>query len=132
MRHYVLNVVILFACLSFLPSISTAHASDVTLYVSVSPTTVVAGEWASVSGVVVNNTAAKVRLTVTFQAVDTCGTKTDLGYNRLALEPGQSVLVTTAYATKAASCRGTHVITFSTGGKGGSTAISAAANLEVT
>jgi hypothetical protein len=128
-RTHLIRILVLFACMAVPLTVS---AQSVTLYVSVSPTTVVAGEWAAVSGVVVNNSSSKVRLTVTFTAMDPCGTKTDLGYSRLALDPGQSQLVTTAYATKSSSCHGTHFVTISTGGKGGSTPISATTNLEVT
>jgi hypothetical protein len=105
--------------------------SGVTLYVNVNPTTVTAGEWAAVSGVVVNNTGGRLRTTVTFTAYDPCGTKTDLGYNRLALAAGQSVLITTAYPTKASSCRGTHTVTIAMPGKGATVGASATTNLEV-
>jgi len=98
--------------------------SGTTLYISVSPTSVVAGEWAGVSTVVINNSSSRLRTTVTFTAYDPCGTKTDLGYNRLALAPGQSVLVTTAYPTKASMCRGSHTVTASIGGKSGATSAS--------
>ena len=117
--------------LALVPLPAKAQSSGTTLYVSVSPTTVMAGDWAAVSAAVINNSTSKVRMTVTFSAVDPCGTKTDLGYNRLALGPGQSVLVTTSYPTKKTSCRGTHVVTISTAGKGGDPGVSASANLEV-
>jgi hypothetical protein len=113
------------------PAPVSAQSAGTNLFISVSPTTVVAGEWAGVSAVVLNNSTSKLRITVTFAAYDPCGTKTDLGYNRLALAPGQSVLVTTAYPTKGSSCRGTHAVTISTGGKGGNAGISATAYLEV-
>ncbi|HLA12262.1 MAG TPA: hypothetical protein VJ023_16865 [Pyrinomonadaceae bacterium] len=113
------------------PAPVRAQSSGTNLFVSVNPTTVSAGEWAGVSGVVINDSTVKVRITVTFTAYDPCGTKTDLGYNRLALGPGQSVLVTTAYPTKASSCRGTHSVTMSTGGRKGSPGASATAYLEV-
>jgi len=131
MRIHLVKCVILIAALMFPAIVIKAQSADTSLFISLSPTTVTAGEWSGVSGIVINNTSAKVRLTVTFSAVDPCGTKTDLGYNRLALNPGQSVLITTAYPTKATSCRGTHVVTISTGGKSGAPAISASANLEV-
>lgn len=122
-----------FICLSLVVVGPPTHAQSAgtQLFLSVSPTTITAGEWAGVTGVVINNTTAKQRITVTFAAYDPCGTKTDLGYNRLALSPGQSVLVTTAYATTTSSCRGTHSVTISTGGKRGSPGESATAYLEV-
>ena len=132
MRNLVMNTMMLIvsASLVLVPTEVRAQ-SEVTLFISVNPTTVMAGEWSGVSGVVVNNTSAKLRVTVTFSAVDPCGTKTDLGYNRLALGPQQSVLVTTAYPTKASTCRGTNIVTISTAGKGGDPGTSASANLEV-
>jgi hypothetical protein len=113
--------------LTLVPAPVTA-AGTVNLYISVNPTSVVAGEWASVSGVLVNNSTSKLRTTVTFTAYDTCGTKIDLGYNRVVLAPGQSVLITTAYPTSANACRGANTVTMTLGGKNGS---SASTTLEV-
>jgi len=118
-RRDLISSILAMVCLTLvlvpLP-VKAQSAASATLYISVNPTTVVAGEWAGVSAVVINNSGAKLRTTVTFKAVDPCGTVTDLGYNRLALAPGQSVLVTTAYPTKANSCRGTHAVTVTAGG----------------
>lgn len=129
MRNYLIKSVIALACLTLVLVPVPVKAAGPTMYVTVSPTSVLAGEWAGVSAVVINSSSSKLRITITFSAVDTCGTKMDLGYNRLALNPGQSVLVTTAYPTSASACRGTHVVTVSTGGKSGAT--SASTNLEV-
>jgi len=120
MRSYVVKSVMLIACLALVlvPAPVTTKAAGMDMFLSVSPTSVMAGEWAGVSAIVVNNSGSKVRMTVTFSAVDPCGTTTDLGYNRLVLNAGQSVLVTTAYPTSANACRGTHTITMSTGGGG--------------
>ncbi len=131
MRNYLIKSVLALTCLTMVLVPVPVKAAGPTMYINVSPTTVMAGDWAGVSAVIVNSSTGKLRVTVTFSAVDTCGTKMDLGYNRLALAPGQSVLVTTAYPTKADSCRGTHVVTVSTGGKGGNTGTSASTNLEV-
>jgi hypothetical protein len=121
MRKYALRSLLAIACLSLVlvPAPVTTHAAGMDMFISVSPTSVLAGEWAGVSAVVVNNSASKVRMTVTFSAVDPCGTKMDLGYNRLALAPGQSVLITTSYPTSANACRGSHTVSMSTGGGGG-------------
>jgi hypothetical protein len=113
-----------------------AQTSGLNLYVSLNPTTVLAGEWARVTGVVINNSASSAKITVTFSAVDPCGTKMSLGYNRLSLGPGEQVLITTAYPTSPDACRGTHVVTMSTGGSTGkgktaSAGTTASANLEV-
>lgn len=133
MRNYLVRSALVIICtaLTLVPFPVKAQSSGTTLYISVSPTTVLAGEWAGVSGVVINNSTAKDRLTVTFSAVDPCGTVTALGYNRLALSPGQSVLVTTSYATKKTACRGTHVVSISTGGKGADSGVTATASLQV-
>lgn len=121
------------ACLTLVlvPGPVATQAAGMDMYISVSPTSVLAGEWAGVSAVVMNNSSSRVRMTVTFAAVDPCGTKMDLGYNRLVLAPGQSVLVTTAYATDPNACRGTHTVTISTGGKGKNSGSSANAYLNV-
>jgi hypothetical protein len=82
--------------------------------------------------VVMNDSTSKIRITVTFSAMDPCGTGTNLGYNRLVLAPGQQVLITTAYPTT--SCLGTHTVTISTGGgsgKNSSAGVSATAYLTV-
>ena len=131
MKNYFKSIVGL-ACLTLvLVPLPVNAQSSTELRISVSPTTVTAGEWAGVTAVVINNSSAKARFTVTFTAIDPCGTKVSLGYNRLALAAGQSVLVTTAYPTKADACRGTHSVTISTGGKGGNLGTSATAYLEV-
>ena len=121
--------------LVLIPLPVNAQTSGLNLYISLNPTTVLAGEWARVTTVVINNSGTSVRTTVTFSAVDTCGTKVSLGYNKLALGPGEQVLITTAYATSPDACRGTHVVTASAGGGGkgktASTGTIATANLEV-
>ena len=110
-RMFIVTTVLLPFAMTLVPA--PVSAAGVNLTVTVSPTSVLAGEWAGVSGIVVNNSTAKIKTTVTFSAVDSCGTKTDLGYNRLMLAAGQSVLITTAYPTNASACRGTHTITMS-------------------
>jgi len=134
MRNYLIKSMMLMMCLmpALVPLPTKAQSSGTTLHISVNPTTVIAGEWAGVSAAIINDSTAKVRITVTFSAVDPCGTKMDLGYNRLALGPGESVLVTTSYPTKTTACSGTHAVTVSTGGKGGNPGVSATAYLEVT
>jgi hypothetical protein len=128
MRNHYIKSMLALTCLTLVLVPMPVQAAGPTMYITVSPTSVLAGEWAGVSAVIVNSSSAKLRVTVTFSAVDTCGTKMDLGYNRLALAGGQSVLITTAYPTSASACRGTHVVTVSTGGKTGA---SASTNLEV-
>ncbi len=130
MRNYVIKSILALVCLTMvLVPVPVKAAAD--MYISVSPGTVMAGDWAGVSAVIINNSTSKIRMTVTFSAVDPCGTKTALGYNRLALAPGQSVLVTTAYATKFSSCRGMHAVSVSTGGKGNTAGTNATTYLEV-
>jgi hypothetical protein len=118
MRNYLTKSLLALACLTMVlvPAPVKAVSAGMDMYMSVNPTGVLAGEWAGVSAVISNTSASKERVTVTFKAVDPCGNEMDLGYNRLALAPGQSVLVTTAYPTSASACRGMHTITMSTGG----------------
>jgi len=135
MRNRLMKSMLALACLALVLVPLPARAqSSTSLFVSVNPTSVLAGEWVRVTGVVVNNSTSKVRVTVTFTAVDPCGTKMDLGYNRLAMNPGDQVLITTAYPTSPDACRGTHTVTMSTGGTKGKTAASspnASATVEV-
>ncbi|HZE69756.1 MAG TPA: hypothetical protein VE135_09555 [Pyrinomonadaceae bacterium] len=130
MRKHLMTSALALACLTLILVPMPVQASP-DMFISVNPTTLIAGEWAGVSAVIINTSSSKARITVTFEAVDPCGTKMDLGYNRLALAPGQSVLVTTAYPTSANSCRGMHAVSVSTGAKGRSAPISATAYLEV-
>ena len=133
MKDYLMQkVLVIVGAMIMLVSISLpVKAQSTSLYISLNPTTVLAGEWSRVSAVVINESTAKVRATVTFVAVDPCGTQTTLGYNRLALAAGEQVLITTAYPTKAGSCRGPHSVTISTDGKGGAQGTSATAYLQV-
>jgi hypothetical protein len=133
MQNYLTKSVLTLACLTLVlvPAPIRAQSTGIALYPSVNPTTVLAGEWAGVTTVVINNTSSKQRITVTFSAVDPCGNKTNLGYNRLALAAGQSVLVTTAYPTSASACLGMHTVSASIGGSKGSPGTAATALLEV-
>ena len=129
MRNYLIKSVVaaIYLTMVLVPAPVKAQ-SGTALYISVNPTTIPATGWAGVTGVVINDSAAKIRITVTFTAMDPCGTETRLGYNRLVLGPGQQVLVTTAYPTT--SCLGVHTVTISTGG-GKTAGVSATAYLTV-
>ena len=130
MRKYLLTSVLALACVALVAVPMPVNAAA-DMYISVNPTTVLAGEWARVTGVVINNSTSRVRVTVKFTATDSCGTTMDLGYNRLALNAGEQVLITTAYPTSANACRGTHAVTMSAGGKGKASTTGATAYLEV-
>jgi hypothetical protein len=117
MRNYMMKSFLALACLALvLVPMPVKASSD--MYISVNPTTVLAGEWARVTGVVMNNSSRSVKTTVTFTAVDPCGTEMNLGFNRLSLAPGEQVLITTSYPTSSNACHGTHTVTMSSGGKG--------------
>lgn len=139
MKNYksksVMALVCLTACLTLVLVPAPVRAqSSTNLYISLNPTTVLAGEWARVTAVVINNSTSALKTTVTFSATDPCGTKVSLGYNRLSLAPGEQVLITTAYPTSPDACRGTHAVTISASGgkgKGGSVGPTATAYLEV-
>ena len=64
-----------------------------------------------VYAMVVNCSSSKQRITVTLTGVSACGVETSLGYNRLALLPGQGILVTTAYNLSLNDCIGTYTVT---------------------
>jgi len=121
MRSYLIKGVLLFVCTT-LVSISEpakAQASDVGLSIRVNPTTVTAGGTVGVFALVTNNTGNKLRTTVTFTSVSPCGTETNLGYNKLALNPGQTVQVTVSYPLSPDACVGLYTvsITASSGAK---------------
>ena len=136
MPRNLIKSVLMVVCLTMVLVPAPVKAqSSASLYISLNPTTVLAGEWARVTTVVINNSSSGLKTTVTFTAVDPCGTKTSLGYNRLSLAAGEQVLITTAYPTSPDACRGTHVVTAAIGGGGkgrtASSAVTASANLEV-
>jgi len=133
MRGYLTNSMLLLACVVLL-GLSfpvTGQSSDVGLSIRVNPTTTSPGNTVGVFAFVTNNTASKLRTTVTITATAPCGLKTNLGSNRLALNPGQTVQVTVSYPVASDVCLGTQAITISTD-SGGKTVASSSATTTLT
>ena len=107
------------------------QSPDVGLSIRVNPTTVSPGSTVGVFAFVTNNTASKLRTTVTLTATSACGTQTNLGYNRLALNPGQTVQVTVSYPVATNVCVGTQAITISAN-SGGKNSASSTATCDLT
>ena len=104
--------------------------SQVGLTISVNPATTTPGGTVGVFTFVTNNTNTKLRTTVTITSLSPCGIQDNIGYNRLALLPGQTVQVTVSYPLAPNACKGTYAVTISSGGKGSPTS-SATAYLNV-
>jgi hypothetical protein len=133
MRNHLIKSFLALTCLALVLVPMPVNASA-DMYISVNPTTVLAGEWARVTGVVMNNSTRSLKATITFTAVDPCGTQMSLGYNRLSLAPGEQVLITTSYPTSPDACKGTHAVIMSSGaakGKNSAPVPGATAYLEV-
>jgi hypothetical protein len=106
--------------------------SAVGLSISVTPSTTTPGGTVGVFSFVTNNTGSKLRTTVTVNSLSACGIQDNIGYNRLSLNPGQTVQVTVSYPLAPNACKGTYAVTISAGGsKSSGPASSATAYLVV-
>ena len=105
--------------------------SAVGLSISVTPSTTTPGGTVGVFSFVTNNTGSKLRTTVTVSSLSACGIQDNIGYNRLALNPGQTVQVTVSYPIAPNACKGTYAVTISAGGSKNSPGQSATAYLVV-
>lgn len=134
MLHYLTKSVmaLIFLTLLAVSLPARAQTSDVGLSIRVNPTTGIAGGTVGVFGVVTNNTSSKLRTTVTFTSKSPCGLETNIGYSKIALNPGQAIQVTVSYVLAPDACPGQYAITISSssGGKN-STGNSATAYLTV-
>lgn len=121
MRNYLIKGVITTICLTMLlvPAPVTAQSSDLGLTIRVTPTTAAAGTTVGVVSFVTNNTSSKLRTTVTFTSLSPCGVTTNIGYNRVALSPGQTIMVTVTYPIAPDACVGTYAISINAKSGGG-------------
>ncbi len=121
MSSYLLKAIFAFACLSLtlVPVPVVAQSSDIGLSISLNQSTMSPGGTVGVFARVTNNTSSKIRTTVTFKSLSPCGIETQLGYNRLALNPGQTIQVTVSYPIPPDACPGSYEISVSasSGGK---------------
>jgi len=130
MRNHLIKSVVAAICLAMVlvPAPVTAQSSDLGLSIRVTPTLTAPGTTVGVVAMVTNNTSSKVRTTVTFTSLSPCGVTTGIGYNRLTLNPGQTVMVTTTYPIAPDACIGQYAVSISAkSGGGGKNATAAAA-----
>ena len=116
------------ACLALVlvPVPVRAQSSGVGLTIRVNPLTTSPGGTVGVFAFVTNNTGARLRTTVSFTSLSACGIQTSLGYNKVVLNPGQTVQVTVSYPLPPDACLGVYAITI-TAGSGGKTASASSA-----
>ena len=106
---------------------NAATASTLGLSISVNPTTVAAGGTVGVFAFVTNNSGSRIRQTVTITSLSACGIENNIGYNKLVLNPGQTVQVTVSYPLAPDACTGSYAVTISApSGKGGTATTSSA------
>src|SRR6476646_2316631 len=78
--------------------------------VSTSSPQVTRGYNVGVVAMVTNCSSSKQRSTVQLTMVSACGAESAIGYNRTALEPGQSIQVTAAYPIYENACPGVYTV----------------------
>lgn len=106
----------------------TTACSGISVYTSSSQVT--RGYNIGVVAMVVNCSSSKQRITVQFTSVSSCGVETAIGYNRVALNPGQSIQVTVAYPIPENACLGVYTVT-ATASSGKSTVSSSSTTFTV-
>ena len=84
--------------------------AGVGLSLRVSPTTTSPGTTVGIISYVTNISGKKLRTTVTFTSLSPCGIETSIGYHKLALNPGQTMMVTATYPIGSDACLGTYAI----------------------
>lgn len=139
MRNYLAKSLLTLVCLTMVmvPAPVSAQTSDLGLTIRVSPSTAAPGSTVGVISFVTNNTSSKLRTTVTFTSLSPCGVVTSIGYHRLSLDPGQTMMVTATYPIAVDACLGTYTVSISGkgsggGGKGASTAATPSASAFLT
>ena len=118
MKNHLPRSLMMLVCLTLLlvPGPVRGQSSSVGLSVSVSPTTTVPGTTVGIIGFITNNTNKKMRASVTFNSLSPCGTSTSIGYNRVALNPGQTMMITTTYPLAPNACLGAYTISINSSG----------------
>jgi hypothetical protein len=118
MKIHLLRSVMMLVCLTLVlvPPPANAQGSGFGVSIRVTPTTTTPGTTVGVIGYVTNNTNKKTRATVTFTSLSPCGIATGIGYNRVALNPGQTMMITTTYPLAPDACRGAYTISIDASG----------------
>lgn len=114
MQRFLVNSLLGAACLMFLlmstpasaqkggPDNGASTCGNIAVWTS-SPQ-VSRGYNIGVVALVTNCSSSKQRITVQFTSVSACGVETAIGYNRVALNPGQSIQVSVAYPIPENAC----------------------------
>jgi uncharacterized membrane protein len=126
MRNYLVKFVLALVCLTVVsgPQPVNAQKGDnqngpaaacagISVYTS-SPQ-VTRGYNVGVVAMLVNCSSSKQRITVQITSVSSCGVESAIGYNRVALNPGQSIQVTVGYPIPADACPGVYTVTATAG-----------------
>jgi hypothetical protein len=118
----VMALVCLTACLTLVlvPAPVNAQSSPVAMTIRVNPLTTSPGGTVGVFAFVTNTSGSRLRTTATISSLAPCGIETNLGYNKLVLNPGQTVQVTVSYPLAPDACLGTYAVSISvSSGKNG-------------
>ncbi len=121
MQNYLIKTIMALTLLTLVsvPLPVSAQTPDLGMSISVNPTSASPGGTVGVFAFVTNNTSSKLRTTVYITSLSACGTQTSLGYNKLALNPGQTVQVTVSYPIPPNACLGMYTVSISAKSGGG-------------
>jgi len=119
MKNYLSKSVMTLACLTacltlvLVPAPVNAQGSQVAMTIRVNPVTASPGGTVGVFAFVTNTSGARLRTTATISSLSPCGIETNLGYNKLVLNPGQTVQVTVSYPLAPDACLGVYAVSIS-------------------
>ena len=138
MQNYLTKSIMALAFLTLVsvPLTVRAQTPALGMTIRVNPLAASPGGTVGVFAFVTNNSSSRVRQTVYITSLSACGNKTSLGYNKLVLNPGQTVQVTVSYPIPPDACLGMYTVSISAGSSGGgknsaATVASASASLTV-
>jgi len=134
MQRFLIKTALVLTCLTLtaVPLPVRAQSPALAMTIGTNPTSVKPGGTVGVFALVTNNSTSRVRTTVSFTSLASCGIQTSLGSHKLVLEPGQSIQVTVSYPIAPNACSGVYTVTISGGGGGkGSVGSSASCYLTV-
>ena len=137
MQNYLTKSIMALAFLTVVsvPLAVRAQTPALGMTIRVNPIAASPGGTVGVFAFVTNNSSSRVRQTVYITSLSACGTKTSLGYNKLVLNPGQTVQVTVSYPIPPDACLGLYTVSISAGSSGAgrnSTATVASASASLT
>ena len=120
MQRFLFRTALILTCLTLtaLPLPVRAQSPGLAMTIAVNPTSVSAGGTVGVFALVTNTSSTRVRTSVSFTSLSSCGVQTSLGSHKLVLEPGQSIQVTVSYPIAPNACSGVYTVSISSGGGG--------------